>query len=155
MNGAASPAYATAPPVGRVLRGLVGGLMLFPVGMALLESPARVPSVAAVAVGLAGLYLFFHLAVRFFTPAIDRWLGAVLAIVPASAVYLLGGPAGRLGTLGYVGVSLLLASLRADPGCEVMSIPGIVTGRHTHLVCLLFSPLDWLELRLREGLRSN
>jgi hypothetical protein len=29
-----------------------------------------------------------------------------------------------------------------------MSIPGVLFGRRTHLVCIAFSPIDWLEERL-------
>ena len=42
-------------------------------------------------------------------------------------------------------VVLVLAGLRSDAGCEVMAIPGLVLGRRTHLACIVFSPIDWLE----------
>ena len=39
--------------------------------------------------------------------------------------------------------------VRAAPGCEVMAIPGLLFGKHTELACLIFSPLDRLERKLR------
>jgi len=39
--------------------------------------------------------------------------------------------------------------VRAAPGCELMAIPGIFFGKHNELACLIFSPLDKLERKLR------
>ena len=64
------------------------------------------------------------------------------------AVILLGGPFGEVGGLTFLAASLLLAGARADAGCEVMSIPGLLFGRRTHLVCIALSPVDWVERRL-------
>ena len=36
----------------------------------------------------------------------------------------------------------------ADKGCEVMSIPGLIFNRRTHLACFFFSPIDWLEKKI-------
>jgi len=38
-------------------------------------------------------------------------------------------------------------AIRSDGGCEVMSIPAILSGKRTHLVCIAFSPIDWAEER--------
>lgn len=35
-----------------------------------------------------------------------------------------------------------------DAGCEVMSLPSILTGQRTHLACIAFSPIDCLEARV-------
>lgn len=29
-----------------------------------------------------------------------------------------------------------------------MALPGIFTGKRTHLACILFTPLDWIEEKL-------
>jgi hypothetical protein len=155
-RGSTSLAGESAPPLGRLLRGLLAAWFLFVVATVLPRaSLVFATQVLAVAFGLAVVYLLLGFAVAAFAPGINRWLGAIVAMVPASMVFLLGGPAGQIAVLGFLGVSLGLAALRADPGCEVMSIPAFLTGRRTHLACLLFTPLDWLELRLREALRSN
>ena len=86
---------------------------------------------------------------------LNRWLGAFLAILPVFVVFLLGGGLGQVGALSFLAVSLLLAAARADAGCEVMSIPSLVFGRRTHLMCLLFSPLDWVEEKVFATLRPS
>ncbi len=60
---------------------------------------------------------------------------------------LFGGGGGQIATLTFIGASLLIAAVRGDGGCEVMSIPGVFGGR-PRLPCILFSPIDWLERRL-------
>ena len=62
--------------------------------------------------------------------------------------YALGGGPGKLGSALFIGISLILASVRADGGCEVMAIPDLLFGTRTHLLCIAFSPIDWLEARL-------
>src|SRR5438445_184283 len=37
----------------------------------------------------------------------------------------------------------------AAPGCELMAVPGVLFGKHTELACLIFSPLDRFERKLR------
>jgi len=54
-----------------------------------------------------------------------------------------------LAAVTFLGISLVVAGLRAAPGCEVMAIPGLLFEKHTELVCLIFSPLDRLERKLR------
>jgi hypothetical protein len=44
---------------------------------------------------------------------------------------------------------LVVAGVRAAPGCEVMAIPNLLFRKHTELACLFFSPLDNLERKLR------
>ncbi|MGQ0736976.1 MAG: hypothetical protein ACT4QD_25410 [Acidobacteriota bacterium] len=87
---------------------------------------------------------------------VPGWLGAILALVPLVVVYILGfggGPVfgkgeGQLGALTFLAVSLVLAGWHRDAGCEVMTIPNAVFGRQTHLACLFFLPIDWLERRV-------
>jgi hypothetical protein len=44
---------------------------------------------------------------------------------------------------------LVVAGVRALSGCELMAIPGIFFRKDTELACLVFSPLDKLERKLR------
>ncbi len=101
------------------------------------------------AVGLLAFYAILHFVIVRYTPKIDRVLGAILAFGPFLAVFLIGygGPAAT-GALTFLSLSLILAAIRADPGCEVMSIPALFSGKHTHLACLLFSPIDWCEKKM-------
>ncbi|MDH3708762.1 MAG: hypothetical protein OER04_02675 [Cyclobacteriaceae bacterium] len=98
------------------------------------------------ALGLLVFYIVLHYLIIRFTPKIHPVVGAILAFGPFLAVFLIGygGPAAT-GALTFLAGSLMIAAIRADPGCEVMSIPAILSGKHTHLTCLLFSPIDWCE----------
>nr|NIM49147.1 hypothetical protein [Gemmatimonadales bacterium] len=77
-----------------------------------------------------------------------RWFGAVLAVAPVVLLFALGGALGRVASVAYIGSSLLLQAIRGDAGCEVMSIPAVLLRRRSHLLCLLFSPIDWVEKHL-------
>jgi hypothetical protein len=107
----------------------------------------------AVVASLVLIYAALHVLIRRFCPGIHRWVGAILALVPVAFFYVLGiggGPIfgageGQLGALTFLGLSMLIASVRGDYGCEVMTIPALIFGRRTHLACIVFSPLDWLE----------
>lgn len=150
MSASETTVAHRAPPVGRLLRGLLGVWLLYVVSSVLFRNTGDFAMrVLGIALGLAVLYVLLAFAIRTYAAGLHPWLGAILALVPVCAVYALGGPGGRIGALAFLGPSLVLASLRGDPGCEVMSIPGALARRHTDLACLLFTPTDWLERRLR------
>lgn len=148
-SGAAPHARLHSRPVGRLLRFLLGAWLLVMIWPFLSRAaPDRVLGAVLVATGLAVLYTSLHWVVSSYLLRLNRWLGAFLAVLPVLAVFVLGAGLGEVGALLFLGISLLLAAIRADAGCEVMSIPAVVFGRHTHLVCLLFSPLDWIEEKI-------
>ena len=103
------------------------------------------------ATGLFLLYIALHIYIVKSAPNFNRVFGSILAFGPFLAVFFLGygGPAAT-GALTFLALSLIAAALRAYPGCEVMSVPAIIFRKHTHLVCLLFSPIDWLESKFHE-----
>ena len=143
-----------ALPIGRILRFLLGVLLVVPVWPFFRDASAnRVLGAVAVILGLTVFYALVHWSVSTYLPKLNRWLGAFLAILPVVLVFALGGLLGQVGALTFLAVSLVLASVRADAGCEVMSIPSLVFGRRTHLMCLLFSPLDWVEEKIVEMMR--
>ena len=136
-------------PIGRLLRFVVGGLLLalvFPYYRA--ENWVSIVITLGVALGLVALYLLIHLFIWNYLPSLNQYLGALLAWVPGLLLFVLGGVHGQVAVVTYVGVSLLLASARADPGCEVMSIPNLIFEMPAHLACLVFSPVDWLEAKM-------
>ncbi len=98
------------------------------------------------ALGLLLFYIAIHLFIVKYISNLNRVIGAILAFGPLLAVFFIGygGPAAT-GALTFLAASLIVASLRADPGCEVMSLPAIILGKHSHLACLLFSPIDLIE----------
>ncbi len=146
----------TAKPVGRVLRLLTGTALTYHVlaSHMISEGTTRNLQVAGIVLGLFVFYAVLHLAISRFVPSINPWLGAVIAVTPVFLVFALVGPAGRLGSLLFIGVSLVATAIRSDGGCEVMTLPGMLMGKRTHLVCILFSPLDWIEDKLTGGMST-
>jgi hypothetical protein len=102
-------------------------------------------------------YTLVHFVVSRYLAGLNRWIGAILAVTPVILVWFYGQGGGPLfgqgegGTaaITYIGVSLLIDALRADSGCEVMALPGLIFGNRTHLACFVFSPVDALESRQR------
>jgi hypothetical protein len=72
-----------------------------------------------------------------------------LYVAGASQLPILGRGRGQLAAVAFLGFSLIVAGVRAAPGCEVMAIPGLLFGKHTEVACLIFSPLDSVERKLR------
>lgn len=144
---------------GRMARFLFGTFLLLWAVPYLLRAPIPLgfPSLG-VAIGLAVFYALFHLMVFRFFPGINRWWGAIVANGFLALMLVVGQPGGLvfgrgegvLGTAVFIGLSLVLAAWRADPGCEMMSIPALLLRQHTHLVCILFSPIDWVEAKLSQ-----
>ena len=146
----------SARPLGRVLCLLLGVFLVVEAGRPLLGSSL---SLLAMTAGVIVVEFLFYAAVHAVIlrtgASINRWVGAVLAVTPVALVFLLSGTAGQLGTLLFVGVSLLFTALRNDAGCEVMTLPGMVFGRRTHLVCVAFSPIDWAEEKVYQRFGST
>ncbi len=138
-----------ARPIGRILRFLMAGYLIVTVIPNYLGASWQSNLKIAAAIGaLVILYIGMHLVIAKYVPRLNRWLGALLAIIPAALFFLLGGGIGQMGSLSYIGGSLFIDSLSGDSGCEVMAVPGIISNERTHLVCIAFSPLDWLEQKL-------
>lgn len=151
MSEQASTTIATSKsrPIGRILRFVMGAFMLalivpqmpwgswMPLGM-----------ITGVFIVLLTGYTAIHFAVWRFAPNIHRWLGAIAAVAPVALLLVFGGGIGQIASVGYVGISLLIDSINGDAGCEVMAIPGILLNKRTHLACLVFTPLDWVESKL-------
>ena len=144
--------------MGRTLRLLLGlALMIYVTPIYF-----RVPVLLAVGawllvLGLIGVYSLINIIVSRRIVAFGPYLGAVVAlgllvalyVAGASRLPILGRGKGQLAALTFLGVSLVVAGVRAVSGCELMAIPGIFFGKHTELACLIFSPLDRLERKLR------
>jgi len=143
-----------AKPIGRALRLIVGAALLVIVFPWYLQAaPAFLLATLALLIFLLVFYSLAHLLVTKILSGVNQWVGALLANAPVIIILILGGGGGlifgagegQLAALTYLGVSLVLAGLRSDAGCEVMTIPGLILGKRTHLACIVFSPIDWLE----------
>ena len=151
-----------APPVGRALRILLGVVLMVYVTPVYFRVSVRVALGSLLLVlGLIAVYALIHIVVSQRIVPFGPCLGAVVAagvlvalyVVGASELPILGRGKGQLAAVTFLGVSLVVAGVRAAPGCEVMAIPGVLFGRHTELACLIFSPLDTLERKLRSKRR--
>jgi hypothetical protein len=136
----------TAGPVGRVLRLLMGTALTIHAAQHMISGGTTLNLQAAgMVLGLLLFYTMVHLAISRLAPSINAWLGAVIAIAPAILVFALVDSSLRFSLVAFIGVSLVVTAVRSDGGCEVMTLPGILMGKRTHLVCIVFSPLDWIE----------
>jgi len=151
-----------APPVGRALRILLGLVLMVYVAPVYFRVPVRVAAGSLLLMlGLIGVYSLIHIVVSRRIIAFGPCLGAAVAagllvtlyVAGASGLPILGHGKGQLAAATFLGLSLVVAGLRAAPGCEVMAIPGPLFGKHTELACLIFSPLDRLERKLRSKRR--
>ena len=136
-------------PIGRILRFLLGAFLSVLIEPAIAQlSWTTIAIIGGVILGLLAGYTAIHFSVWRFTPNLNRWLGAVLAMTPVALLCVFGDVIGQISAAGYIGISLFIDSINGDAGCEVMAVPGILSKKRTHLACLLFSPLDWLESKL-------
>jgi len=147
-----------APPVARALRILLGVVLIVYTMPAYFHVPMRIAVGASVIVlGLIGVYSLIHIVVSRRIVVFGPFLGAIVANMLLVALYfagasglpMLGRGKGQLAAVTFLGVCLVVAGVRAAPGCEVMAIPGVLFGKHAELACIIFSPLDRLECKLR------
>lgn len=144
------------PPVGRVLRILLGLVLMVYVVPVYFKVSARVAMGSLLMVlGLIGVYILIHIFVsrRILPPGfatiVANGLLVALYIIGASRLPILGLGKGQLAAVSFLSISLVVAGVYAAPGCELMAIPDVVLGKHTELACLIFSPVDRLERKLR------
>lgn len=146
-----------APPVGRVLRILLGLVLMIYVVPVYFQVPAGVVVASLLLMlGLIGVCSLIHIVSRQIV-RFGPFLGAILGLGLLVALYVAGGSAlpilgrgkGQLAAITFLGISLVVAGVRGVPGCELMAIPGILFGKDTELACLIFSPLDRIERKLR------
>jgi len=144
--------------VGRVLRILLGLVLMVYVAPVYFQVPVPVAvGSLLLMLGLIGVYSLIHIVVSRRIAPFGPCLGAVVAlgllvalyVAGASGSLILGRGEGELAAVTFLGVSLVVAGVRAVPGCELMAIPGVFFGKNTELACLIFSPLDRLERKLR------
>jgi hypothetical protein len=141
-----------------VLRILLGLVLMVYAAPVYFQVPVRVAvGSLLLMLGLIGVYSLIHIVVSRRIILFGAYLGAVvplgllaaLYVVGASGLPILGRGKGQLAAVTFLGVSLVVAGVRAVPGCELMAIPGVFFRKQTELACLIFSPLDRLERKLR------
>ena len=98
--------------------------------------------------GLLIFYVVVHISIGKFGPNMNRWLGAVLVVLPLIGLFVFAGQTGRVAAVGYVGITLLLLTAKGNSSSEVLFIPALLSGRETHIRCLIFAPVDLIEQNL-------
>jgi len=130
-----------APPVRRALRILLGLVLMVYVAPVYFRVPVRVAAGSLLLMlGLIGVYSLIHIVVSRRIIAFGPCLGAAVAagllvtlyVAGASGLPILGHGKGQLAAATFLGISLVVAGLRAAP---------------------IFSPLDRLERKLRSKRR--
>src|SRR5260370_23106443 len=121
-----------APPVGRVLRILLGIVLMVYVTPVYFQVPVPLAVGALLLVfGLVGVYSLIHIVVSQRIVAIGPFLWAVLANGLLIALYVAGGSGvlifgrgkGQLAPVTFFRVSLVVAVSRAPPRCGGLAIP--------------------------------
>jgi hypothetical protein len=148
-----------APPAGRVLRVLLGLALIAYVTPVYFRVPTRVATGSLLLIlGLIGIYSLIDIVVArriiiAFSPRAAtvtvHGLLVVLYVAGAFRLPIVGHGTGQLAAVAFLGISLVVAGVRGVPGCELMAIPGVFFRKGIELSCLVFSPLDRLERRLR------
>jgi hypothetical protein len=122
------------------------------------QIPARMSvRVLLLMLGLVEVYSLIHILISQRIFAFDPCLGAIaasaflvaLCVGGATGLPIIGHGVGELSAVTLLSVSLLVAGLRASPGCELMAIRGLFFGKPSELPCIIFSPLDKLERKWR------
>jgi hypothetical protein len=144
--------------MGRALRIVLGLVLIVYTLPVYFQVPMRLAVGAwLLLLGLIGIYSLIHIVVSRRIVASGPFLGAIVAngllvalyVAGASGLPILGHGKGQFAAVTFLGVSLVVAGVRAAPGCELMAIPGLLFRKHTELACLIFTPLDSLERKLR------
>ena len=145
--------------MGRALRVLLGLVLIAYLAPVYFRVPTRVAVGSLLLIlGLIGVYSLIHFVVArriiiAFSPRLTtvavHVLFVALYVAGAFRLPIFGHGAGQLAAVAFLGISLVVAGVRAVPGCGLMAIPDVFFRRDTELPCLVFSPLDRLERKLR------
>src|SRR6266446_9988380 len=128
-----------APPMGRALRILLGVALIIYSVPVYFHVPMRLAVGAWLLVlGLVGVYSLIHIVLSRRVVAFGPCIGAVLANGLLIVVYVAGGSTlpifgngeGQLAAVTFLGLSLVVAGVRAAPGCEAMAISALFFGKH-------------------------
>lgn len=98
--------------------------------------------------GVLVFYLLIHIIIEKYLPTLHRWFGALPVLVPILAFFVFGDQTSRVAAVGYVGISMLLLAVRGSGVNGLLFLPALLSGKETHIGCLLFAPIDMIEQNL-------
>jgi hypothetical protein len=100
--------------------------------------------------------LIFGLAARRYASGSVRFTGSAGTTANCLVIIALAvNPYTAGGAALFYATTLLVAALRAQPGCEFTVLPNSLLGRDDQVGCPIFSPIDEAEARLRARNRSR
>ncbi len=144
--------YSQVFPVGRSLRillGVSGAGVLWLGNPQLTGNPFQVLGFLGVVV-----ILYVIIAMRFGRRVIARvnpWVGAILLDSPVELAFVPFVPDPlKLALLLFFAISMVCAGACSYGGCEVLAIPNMLLGARYNVACILFSPIDFVEGKLRK-----
>ena len=150
----------TLGPIGTAARGFAGGvLILVPIasdGLARWDAFAALIVLPALSVALdrllaAGVTRLAEITGRLASDVTRTWtvhLIALVVIVASATTLTYVTPIDAGAIWLFLGVSLLVAGVRGDAGCEAVAIPNAIFRRRERTGCLAFRLVDSLEGRL-------
>ena len=143
-----------APPAGRALRILLGLVLIASVARVYLRVPLDVVVGSLVLMlGFIAVYSLILTSLRHIGFVLGSILthGLIVALYIAgiSRLPIVGGGKGQLAAVTFLGISLVIAGMRARPGCELTAITALFFRLETYVACPIFSPFDKLERKLR------
>jgi hypothetical protein len=104
--------------------------------------------VVGLSLGVLVFHLGVHFAVRLWGARLHPWSGSVLVLVPLALLFALGGLPGRHAVALYLAASYLVEAVWGQGACEVLALPSLLVRRNTHLMGILFAPVDLVEKHL-------
>jgi hypothetical protein len=108
------------------------------------------PLIAALAAATTSAALARYGADRPWPRAAESWLRSTLALALSLGIGIavtFVSPVDGTAIWLFIGLSLLIAALRGDAGCEVIAIPNALAGRRDPIGCVIYAPIDAAEAR--------
>ena len=151
-----SPARRQIGPVGtgtRVAGGLAAimlpvaldGITWWDVGAALVA----LPLIAAATSAIVDVPSRRHDAYPTRASALEPWIRSAVVLAVIIALTFVTPLNGGTPIWIFIGISLFVAAIRGDAGCEVVAIPNAIFGRRESRGCIVYFPIDAAEARHR------
>ena len=139
-------------PIGTASRAVIGTAMIvmaFAYRIGWWDVAAGWWDVAAALTALPAVALIAAVLTRAARPPVGT-AAVISAVVGLGTLLTFISPVDRPAIFLYLGVSMVLAALRGDAGCELLSVPNPVRGRRTEVWCPVFTPIDLAERALTD-----
>ena len=130
-------------PIGTASRAVLGTAMII---LAVAVDGMGWSDVVAVLTALPASAITAAALARAAGPAVAT-AAVITAVTGLGTLLTFVSPVDRPAIVAYVGLSMLLAAIRGDAGCELLSLPNRIFRRRTSSACPLFTPIDAAESR--------